>query len=63
MAHPGPTKGLQLSKEAAMLSEPSVEIRPPPPVLPLLLAQNLSPKDTVGSDIKSCKYDAQLICV
>jgi len=30
MTHPVPTKGLQLSKEAAMLSEPSVEIRPPP---------------------------------
>jgi len=51
---PVPTKGfLQQSPEAAMLPGPSVETRPPPSVLPFLLAQNLSPKDTGGSDITS----------
>ena len=50
MAHPGLTKGfLQLSPEAAMLPGP----RPPPPVPPFLLVQNLSPKDIAGSDITS----------
>ena len=57
MSHPVPTKGfLQLSPEAAMLSGPCVEIRPPPPVLSFLLAQNLSPKDfaKVTSQAESC---------
>ena len=46
MAHPVLTKGfLQLRPEAAMLPGPRVETRPPPPVPPFLLAQNLSPKD------------------
>jgi len=55
MAHPVLlTKGiLQLSPEAAMLSGPRVETHPPPPVLPFLLAQNLSPKDIARSDITS----------
>ena len=54
MAHPGLIKGfLQLSPEAAMLHGPRVETRPPPSVPPFLLAQNLSPKDIVGSDITS----------
>ena len=54
MAHPGLTKGfLQLSPEAAMLPGPRVETRPPPPVPPFLLAQNLSLKDIAGSDITS----------
>ena len=54
MAHTGLTKGfLQLSPEAAMLPGPKVETCPPPPVPPFLLAQNLSPKDIVGSDITS----------
>ena len=54
MAQPGLTKGfLQLSPEAAMLPGPRVETRPPPPVPPFLLAQNLSPKDIAGSDITS----------
>jgi len=53
-AHPGLTKGfLQLSPEAAMLSGPRVKTRPPPPVPPFLLAQNLSPKDIARSDITS----------
>jgi len=52
MAHPVPTKGfLQLCPEVAMLPGPSVEIHPPPPVPPFLVAQNLSPKDIAGSDI------------
>jgi len=54
MAHSVLTKGiLQLSPEAAMLSGPRVETRPPPSVPPFLLAQNLSPKDIAGSDITS----------
>ena len=54
MAHPVLTKSfLQLSPEAAMLPGPRVETRPPPPVPPFLLAQNLSPKDIAGSDITS----------
>ena len=53
-AHPGLTKGfLQLSPEAAMLSGPRVETRPPPSVPPFLRAQYLSPMDIVGSDITS----------
>ena len=44
---------LQLSPEAAMLPGPRVETRSPPHVPPFLLAQNLSPKDIVGSDITS----------
>ena len=49
-----PTKGfLQPSPEAAMLSQPSTETHPPPPVLPFLLAQNLSPKDIARSEITS----------
>ena len=61
MAHPEPTKGfLQLSPEAAMLTGPSVETHPPPPVPPFLLAQNLSPNDITRSDITSRKlYDVR----
>jgi len=52
MAHQVLTKGfLQLSPETAMLPGPRVETRPPPPVTPFLLAQNLNPKDIAGSDI------------
>ena len=51
---PGLTKGLlQLSPEAAMLPGPSVETRPPPPVPPFLLVQNLNPKGIARSDITS----------
>ena len=54
MVHPVPAKGFQqLSPEAAMLSWPSVETRLPPSVLPFLMAQNLSSKDIIGSDITS----------
>ena len=62
MAHPVLTKGfLQLSPEAALLPGPRVEICPPPPVPPFLLAQNLSPKDIAGSDITSLKlYDVYM---
>jgi len=42
-----------------MLSQPSAEIRPLLPVLPLLLAQSLRAKDIVRSDITSGKlHDA-----
>ena len=62
MVHPGLTKGfLQLSPEAAMLPGPRVESRPPLPVPPFLLVQNLSPKDIARSDITSWKlYDANM---
>ena len=51
MAHSVPTKGfLHSSPEAAMSSQPSVEACPPSPVTPILLAQNLSPKDIARSD-------------
>ena len=54
MAHPVLTKGfLQLSPEAAMLPGLSAETRPPPPVTPFLMAQNLSPKDIAGNDVTS----------
>ena len=44
MARPVPIKDqLQLSLEAAMLFAPFGCTHPPPPVLPFLLAQNLSP--------------------
>ena len=47
--------------EAAMLPGPRVEIRPPPPVPPFLLAQSVSPKDIAGSDVTSWKlYDANM---
>jgi len=47
-----PSKGfLQLSPKAAMLSWPTAETYPPPPVPSLLLAQNPSPKDIAGIDI------------
>ena len=54
MAHPVLTNGfLQLSPEAAMLPGLSAETRPPPPVTPFLMAQNLSPKDIAGNDVTS----------
>jgi len=65
MAHPVLTKGfLRLSPEAAMLPGLSVETRPPPPVPPFLLVQNLSPQDSAGSDITSWKlYDAYYVSI
>jgi len=58
----GLTKGfLQLSPGVAMLLGPRVETRPPPPVPPFQLAQNLSPKDIAGSGIISQKlYDTYM---
>jgi len=54
MAYPGLIKGfLQLSPEVATLPGIRVETRPPPPVPPFLLVQNLSPEDIAGSDITS----------
>ena len=62
MAHPVLTKGfLSLSPEVAMLPGPSVKNRPPPPVPPFLLAQNLSPKVIARSDISCWKlYDTYM---
>ena len=41
--------------DAAMLFAPFGCTHPPPPVLPFLLTQNLSPKDIAGSDIMKLK--------
>ena len=48
---------LQLSPEAAMLSQASVETYQFPPPPPLSAERNLSPKDIAGSDITSWKFD------
>ena len=56
MALPVPTKSfLKTSPDAAMLFAPFGCTHPPPPVLPFLLAQNLSPQDIAGSDIMKLK--------
>ena len=53
MALPVPTKSLlKMSPDAAILFAPFGCTHPPPPVLPFLLTQNLSPKDIAGSDIE-----------
>jgi len=54
MAYPVPTKGfLQQNPETAMLFTPFGRTHPPPPVPPFLLAQNLSQKKNVPSDLTS----------
>jgi len=56
MALPVPTRSLlKMSPDAAMLFAPFGCTHPPPPVLPFLLKQNLSPKDIAGSDIMKLK--------
>jgi len=56
MAFPVPTKSfLQTSPDAARLFAPFGYTHPPPPVLPFLLKQNLSPKDIARSDIMKLK--------
>ena len=56
MALPVPTKSLlKMSSDAAMLFAPFRCTHPPPPVLPFLFTQNLSPKDIAGSDIMKLK--------
>jgi len=57
MAHPVPTKGfLQLSPRRGSHAVCTLQVHPPPPVPPFLLAQNLSPKDIaeVTSRAESC---------
>jgi len=52
VAHSEPTKVFpKWSPETAMLSAPFGCTHPPPPILPFLLKQNLSPKVIAGSDI------------
>ena len=46
---------LRASPDAAMLFAPFGCTHPPPPVLPFLLMQNLSPKDIAGNDIMKLK--------
>jgi len=56
IALPVPTKSLlKMSPDAAMLFAPFRCTHPPHPVPPLLLTQNLSPKDIAGSDIMKLK--------
>ena len=56
MALPVPTKSLlRTSPDATMLFTPFGCTHPPPPVPPLLLMQNLSPKDIAGSYIMKLK--------
>ena len=56
MALPVPTKLLLKARpDIAMLFSPFRYTHPPPPVPPFLLAQNLSPKDIAGSDIRKLK--------
>ena len=56
MALPVPTKSLlRTSSDAVMLFAPFECTHPPPPVLPFLLTQKLSPKDIAGSDIMKLK--------
>ena len=53
---PVPTKLLLVtSPDTTMLFAPFRCTHPPPPILPFLLKQNLSPKDIVGSDILKLK--------
>jgi len=59
MFHPVPTNCfVQLSPAAAMLSRPSVETYqlPPPPIPPVTLVWNLSPKDHARSDTKAVNF-------
>ena len=46
---------LKMSQDAAMLFALFGCTHPPPPVPPILLTQNLSPKDIAGSDIMKLK--------
>ena len=56
MALPVPTKSLlKTSPDATMLFAPFECTHPPPPVLPFLFTQSLSPKDIAGSDIMKLK--------
>ena len=58
MVQPVPTKAfLQPAKAAAMCTAPRAETRPPPPILPFLLAQNLSSKRIVPTDNMRPKLD------
>jgi len=51
-----PTKAfLEPNPDTAMLFALFRCTHPPPPVLPFLLKQNLSPKDIAGSDIMKLK--------
>ena len=54
MAYLVPAKAfLEPSSDMAMLFAPFGCTQPPPPAPPSLLTQNLSPKDTARSDIRS----------
>ena len=56
MSLPVPTKSLlKTSLDAAMLFAPFWCTHPPPPILPFLLKQNLSPKDSAGTNIMKLK--------
>ena len=57
MLKPVPTKAfLQPAKAADMCTAPCAETRPPPPILPFLLAQNLSSKRNAPTDNMRPKF-------
>ena len=61
IALPVPTKSLlKTNPDEAMLFAPFGCTHPPPPVLPFLLTQNLSPKDIARSDIMKLKVSWQI---
>ena len=61
MDHPSPTKSFSRSSpEAAMLPRLSAETHSPPPVLPSLLVQSLSPKDIARSLTSLMKVSCRL---
>ena len=47
---------LQPAKAAAMCTVPRAETRPPPPIQPFLLAQNLSSKQIAPTDNMQPKF-------
>jgi len=61
MAHSEPTKAFsKRSPETAMLFALFGCTPPPPPILPFLLKQNLSPKVIAGSDVTKMKVSCQI---
>ena len=57
MLKPVPTRAfLQPAKAAAMCTAPGTETRPPPPIPPFLLAQNLSSKRIAPTDNMRPKF-------
>ena len=63
MPKPEPTKAfLQPTKAAAMCTAPCAETRPPPPIPPFLLVQNLSSKRIAPTDNMRAKLHDEYTC-